>query len=326
MSERGFVRDFKKFFGRGLAILLPSVLTLWILWQLAAFVYANVGNPINRGIRLGVLELMPVIVGDGMTTRELRDRADGQPVLERVPGVNVPTWYVPSDQQIHAYLKQQASGGLEDLPQRGTEAYERRFERARVELRRVLFTQWWNQHWYLEAAGLVLAIVLIYLAGMLLGNLIGRRMYGRLERGFSRVPGFKQIYPHVKQVVELVIGEKKMAFNQAVLVPWPSRGSWTVGFLTGDSMGAIRRAAGGECVTVFVPSTPTPFTGFTITYRVEDVIELPVTIDQAIRFVITAGVLNKDGEGASVADLPGGPGKEGSVGGPVGGAGSRGEA
>lgn len=296
MSERGFVDDFKKFFGRGLAILLPSVLTLWILWQLAVFVYSNVGAPINRGIRLTVLEIMPLAVGDGMVERELPDRADGEPVAERVPGENVPAWYVPTDVQIRAYLEQQAVSGFEQLPPRGTEAYERRFERGRKELRRELFRRWWNDHWYLEAAGLVLAIILIYLAGMLLGNLIGRKIYGRLERGLSKVPGFKQIYPHVKQVVDLIIGEKKMAFNRAVLVQWPSKGSWTVGLLTGESMDVIRRAAGGECVSVFVPSTPTPFTGFTITYRAEDVIELPISIDQAIRYIITAGVLNKDAE------------------------------
>ena len=137
-------------------------------------------------------------------------------------------------------------------------------------------------------------IVLIYLAGLILGNLLGRRLYSRIEKALARMPGFKQIYPHVKQVVDLIMGDRAVAFKSAVIVEYPRKGMWTVGFLTGTSLAAVREQARSGCVSVFIPSTPMPFTGFTINVREEDAIELPISIDQAIRFIITGGVLNSD--------------------------------
>lgn len=294
MAKRTFIEDFRKFFGRGLAILLPSILTLWILWQLIAFVYTNVGEPINKAIRLGVLEVMPLVLGDAEPPPPHSDAGPMEAADDQTPDPSVPAWYAPTDRQVRAYLEERARGGTEAIPPIGTDAYAERFDRGRIELRRMLFRDWWNAQWYLEATGLIVAIILIYLCGLLLGNLIGRRVYTTLERVLARVPGFKQIYPHVKQLVELVMGDKKMAFSRAVLVEWPSKGLWSVGLVTSDSMKAVRKVAGGECLAVFIPSTPTPFTGFTITMRVEDVVDLPITIDQAMLFIITAGVLSAD--------------------------------
>src|SRR5690606_29290732 len=90
--------------------------------------------------------------------------------------------------------------------------------RARVLLRRRGVEQWWRQRWYLEATGLLVAIVLIYLAGLLLGNIIGRQLYVKVERLLGRVPIWRHIYPHVKQLIDLLMGEKQTAFRKAVLV------------------------------------------------------------------------------------------------------------
>jgi len=131
---------------------------------------------------------------------------------------------------------------------------------------------------------------------MLLGGLIGRRLYARVEKLLARVPGFKQVYPHVKQVTEMIIGDRPLAFNRVVLVEYPRKGIWTVGLVTGDSMRTIREAAGADTLSVFIPSTPTPFTGFTITVLKDEVVDLPVQVDAAVRFLITGGVLVPDRE------------------------------
>ena len=131
----------------------------------------------------------------------------------------------------------------------------------------------------------------VYLAGVLLGGLIGRRVYARLEAMLFQLPGFKQIYPHVKQLVDLVMGDAPLAFKRVILVEYPRKGIWTVGFVTSSSLRMVAEAAEGRCVSIFIPSTPTPFTGFTINVPERDVIDLPFTVDEAIRFVLTGGVL-----------------------------------
>jgi uncharacterized membrane protein len=253
-----FTSDFRRFFGRGLAVLLPSVLTLWLLWAAFVFVFNNVAEPINRGIRLVVLEVAPLVIPDD---------PDRQP-----------EWFRIRERDRAAFVD--ARPVLAEQP--------RRLER---EIRAAKFRQFWDAHWYFSASGLIVAIALIYFAGMLVGGLIGRRIYSRLEYLISKVPGFKQVYPHVKQLVDLIIGEKPMAFKRVVLVEYPRKGIWTMGLVTSPSLRIAQEAAEGGCVAIFIPSTPTPFTGFTITVPERDVIDVPMSIDEAIRFVLTGGVL-----------------------------------
>ncbi|MCC6285626.1 MAG: DUF502 domain-containing protein [Phycisphaerales bacterium] len=271
-TQSTFWGDFRKFFGRGLAILLPSIITLWILWQLVVFVYTNVGAPINAGIRLAILEVMPRVVG------EPAPAAPG----EAAPGSGLPKWWTPTGTQIEAFKAERLRVGDADVSD----------AEAVVKLRRRAFERWWKSRWYLEATGLLVAIVLIYLAGLILGNFFGRRIYARLEKFLGRIPVWKHIYPHVKQLIDLLMGDRQIAFKKAVLVQYPRPGIWSVGLVTGKPSDVVRDTTGRECLTVFVASTPTPFTGFTILVPVEEIVDLPITIDQAVRFVITAGVLS----------------------------------
>ena len=254
-----FIGDFKQFFGRGLAIVLPSVLTLWILFYLVVFLYNNVGRPINRGVRAALVEVIPRVVSDE----------------------NLPAYFRVSDSEVADFRARTDIRGAREMTA----------DRIEVVLRREKFKEIWNQYFILEATGLFIAIVLIYFAGLLLGGFFGRRLYARVERLFSRMPGFKQVYPHVKQVTELVLGDRPIAFNRVVIVEYPRKGIWTVGLVTGDSMRTIRDRAGTDIISVFIPSTPTPFTGFTITVRRDEAIDLPIQVDEAVRFFITGGVL-----------------------------------
>ncbi len=264
-KRRTFWTDFKQFFGRGLAILLPSIVTLWLLWQALAFVYANVAEPINRGLRGAVLWVTPRLVEDA---------------------AELPTWFVVTEDQLARARANRESAGRSALSDSA----------LRAEIRQRSFREFWSSHWYLNFTGFLVAILLIYFAGLLLGNYVGRRVYARVEQLIAKMPGFKQVYPHVKQVVDLIFGENPTmkAFNEVVLVEYPRKGIWTVGLVTGSSFVEVEDAAGGEVVSIFVPTSPTPFTGFVINVRRDDTKKLDMTVDQALRFVITAGVLTPE--------------------------------
>ena len=107
----------------------------------------------------------------------------------------------------------------------------------------------------------------------------------------ARLPGFKQVDPHIKQLVETVFGERRMAFRRVVMIEFPRPGSWALAFVTGDGLPGVGAAVGESVVTVFVPTTPTPFTGFTLTLRSREIVDLAMSVDEAMRFMITGGVL-----------------------------------
>ena len=166
--------------------------------------------------------------------------------------------------------------------------------RIRSELRAANVQKWWADRWYLRSIGLIIAIIAVYVAGRLLGGFVGRSIYRRLERVVTALPVFKQVYPYVKQVVDFLFNsDRGTRFNRVVIVEYPRKGVWAVGFLTGTAMRSIAKSS-GDSVTVFVPSSPTPFTGYTITVPSDEVIDLPITVEEAIRFAVTAGVLVPD--------------------------------
>lgn len=283
-ARKTFGKDFKRFFLRGLAILLPSLLTLWIVVAAYLFLEARVAEPINSGIRRAVLWAVPRTVSDA----------------------RLPEWFVVTPEEIRDYrLALELQGTLEAKAQ----AQQTDLDLQKV-IRADALRRFWDGHWYFRFIGLVVAITLIYLAGVLLSGLLGGAIYESLERLLMRVPLVRAIYPHVKQVVDLVLGERSTAFKRVVMVQYPSKGIWSVAFVTGpwtpglpSSAGTKRvvsgavdgavvpEATGEEYLAVYVPSTPTPFTGFTIIVPAKDTVNVDISVDDAIRFLLTGGVL-----------------------------------
>ncbi|MHC4415477.1 MAG: DUF502 domain-containing protein [Planctomycetota bacterium] len=253
---RTFSSDFKRFFIRGLVVLLPSVLTLWIVVKAYQFVDNTIAEPINRWVRVGLIQTS----------------AAWQPL-----GAH----FDPDSEAIENEYRARLAAGIRN-PRR---------DRIRGELRAANIRMWWDNRWYLDFIGLIVAIVAVYVAGRLLGGFFGRQIYRKLEALITTVPVFKQVYPYVKQVVDFLFSdERPLKFNRVVVLQYPREGIWSVGFLTGDTMKSIARES-GDSVTVFIPSSPTPFTGYTITVPRRDIVELPITVEEAIRFAITGGVL-----------------------------------
>ncbi len=269
-KDKSFKKDFRHFFGRGLAILLPSVLTLWLLWQAFSFLLKNVAEPINTGLRAATVWAVPIFVNDS----------------------NPPSWFIVSDDEIMARLA--ASGAAPSDPEVIEQTLEERRGEVVKQIRRDRLRDSWQDQWYLQILGLFIAVLLIYLAGLLLGNIVGRQLYLKLEKLIGKVPGFKQVYPYVKQVVDLVMGERPMAFSTVVVVEYPIKNAWTIGFLTGESFKVIDEIAGGDVVSVFIPTSPTPFTGFVINVRKDLVHRVDIPVDEALRFVLTGGILTPE--------------------------------
>jgi uncharacterized membrane protein len=255
-AARTFSADFKRFFVRGLVVLLPTVLTLWLVVYAYQFIDNTIAEPINGWIRLGMYELTPY-------WEPMRARFD------------------PSAQEITAAL---AAAG----PKPPTHA-----EMA-LRLREDNIHAWWSRHWYMDLIGLVVAIIAVYVAGRLLGGYIGRRVYRRLERLITSVPIVRQVYPSVKQVVDFLFAENRaQKFSRVVLAEYPRKGVWVMGFQMGPAFQRAEEIA-GEAVTVFIPSTPGTVTGYTAVLPRTDVVELPITVDEAIRFAVSGGVLVPD--------------------------------
>lgn len=251
-----FWQNFRRFFFRGLAILLPSVLTFWLLIAAYNFVDETIAEPINAGVREVVLQFSsyPEITDDEVLTF----KAEMDP-KER----NAWTDTGASESQL-----------------------------KRMGRREKLLRLWRSARYPLDLVGLFLAVMLIYLAGGFLGSFIGKRIYQQGEGVLNRLPILRSVYPSIKQVTDFLVGEKdEIQFSQVIAVEYPRKGIWSLGLVTGETMQTIQDAAGDECMTVFIPSSPTPFTGYVLTVPRKDTVELPISIDDALRFTISGGVV-----------------------------------
>jgi uncharacterized membrane protein len=138
--------------------------------------------------------------------------------------------------------------------------------------------------------GVVLAFAVVFLTGLLTANIIGQRLLALWEATLSRIPFFKSIYVSVKQVSDTLFSSGGQAFRKALLVQYPRQGSWTIAFQTGTPGGDVVNHLRGEYVSVYVPTTPNPTSGFFLMMPRADVVELDMTVDEALKYVISMGV------------------------------------
>ncbi|MDZ7616243.1 MAG: DUF502 domain-containing protein, partial [Patescibacteria group bacterium] len=120
---------------------------------------------------------------------------------------------------------------------------------------------------------------------------IGRFFWSLFERGVHRLPMVSSVYASVKQVTDFLFSETNIQYTRVVAVEYPRAGIWSLGFVTGESFADIRSIANEPVVSVLMCTSPAPMTGFTITVRKSEIIDLNVTIDQALQFVISCGVV-----------------------------------
>lgn len=143
----------------------------------------------------------------------------------------------------------------------------------------------------IPGAGAVLTLVMILLTGLLAANFIGQKLVVWWEKLLARIPVVNSVYNSVKQVSDTLFSPNGNAFRKALLVQYPRQGSWTVAFLTGAPGGDIVNHLAGEHVSVYVPTTPNPTSGFFLMMPAKDVVELDMTVDEALKYIISMGVV-----------------------------------
>ncbi|WP_138678385.1 DUF502 domain-containing protein [Candidatus Accumulibacter phosphatis] len=143
----------------------------------------------------------------------------------------------------------------------------------------------------IPGVGAVLTLLIIFLTGLLAANFIGQRLVAWWELLLARIPVVNSIYHSVKQVSDTLFSSSGNAFRKALLIEYPRRGSWTIAFLTGQPAGEMLRHLDGEHVSVYIPTTPNPTSGFFLMLPRTEVIELDMSVDTALKYVISMGVV-----------------------------------
>lgn len=144
---------------------------------------------------------------------------------------------------------------------------------------------------YIPGIGAILTILVVFLTGLVTANIIGQRLVRFWEGVLSRIPVVKSVYYSVKQVSDTLFSSTGEAFRKALLVQYPRSGCWTIAFLTGQPGGDVVTHLRGEYVSVYVPTTPNPTSGFFLMMPRADVIELDMSVDEALKYIISMGVV-----------------------------------
>jgi uncharacterized membrane protein len=225
-----FVEDFRRFFVRGLATVLPTLITLWLLVRLWDFLWETIGQNVILG----------------------------------VPWI----WKKLVEYQL-----------LPDQTSQYIDSY------------------WSSDQPHSRILGVVLAVVLVYVVGVAVGNFIGSTLWRLGEMAVMRVPLVRAIYPSVKQVTDFVLAERRqdqMLRGRVVAIEPHAKGIWSVGLVTGGGLRPLSESVGQDMVTVFIPSTPTAFTGYVVVVPRETLVELPLTVEEAMRLLVSGGVIEPD--------------------------------
>ncbi|KRB92292.1 DUF502 domain-containing protein [Noviherbaspirillum sp. Root189] len=143
----------------------------------------------------------------------------------------------------------------------------------------------------LPGAGAVLTVLIIFVTGLLTRNFIGKKLVYVWELLLTRIPIVSSIYSSVKQVSDTLFSSSGNAFRKAMLVQYPRQGSWTIAFLTGVPGGDVRNHLVGDYISVYVPTTPNPTSGFFLMMPRSEAIELDMTVDEALKYIVSMGVV-----------------------------------
>ena len=268
------VKNFRTYFFRGLAALLPTILTIWIFIQCYVFLKNNISNHINRGVvslLVATIDWYPPIDGD--------DKKEYAKALEPELRAN--------EAVLTARIKDP------DI------IYGTRVAAA-------------SKYWVKgpgQIAGFIPALLGVVFIGAFLASVAGKTLWRMFEKALMNIPVVKKIYPYIKQITDFMLTRKKLSFNKVVAIQYPRKGVWSVAMVTGTGLKKLVGSGEKEFLTVFVPTSPTPFTGYVIMTPKDETIELDMTIEEALRFTISGGVItpaeheaframtNKDGDG-----------------------------
>ncbi len=291
-SDRTRPRTLGGFFLRGVITLLPVFLTLVVFGLLFQMVGKYVTGPINGAIYWS-----------------LEGNEWGWHVLDKV-GINpLDADYLSEDLLSGNVREMAAERGISDPFVRNMIQSERELNLSFIrDLHSLAINETKLRRDVAQVVhpvyGILISLVLVLWLGWIVGSFVGRRFIQQIDRMMHVIPVVKSIYPYTKQLVEFFFSEQQISFDTVVSIPYPSPGIWSIAFVTGQSLKTVRAETGKELITVFVPSSPMPMTGYTIFIERKRVIPLPISVDEALRITMTGGVLVPPQEMVSDAEAP----------------------
>lgn len=255
-------------------MVLPPLLTIVILLWIGGTVENYVLEPVTAGVQ----KLLFWWIADIRTedSLPLSERGKANPLVDGVTfqrlddGECVP-------KAIYDLVKFQP--GSEGLPQTAVQVYHRYIRLTYL-----------RPHVVIPAFILIFTL-LLYLMGKFMAAGIGSFAVGLLEAAIRRVPFVRTVYSAVKQVSSFLLNEQQMQVSRVVAVEYPRKGIWQLGLVTGEGMPDVEARVGEPCVSVLICTSPMPMTGFTVVVRRSECLDLNITLDQAIQFVVSCGVI-----------------------------------
>ncbi len=157
---------------------------------------------------------------------------------------------------------------------------------------------------HVPGMGVVMTLVIVFVTGVFATNLLGARLVQLWHAILNRIPVVNSVYSSVKQISDTLFSSTGQAFRKAVLVQWPREGVWTIAFLTGVPGGDVVNHLEGDFVSVYVPTTPNPTGGYFVMLLRKDVIELDMSVDNALKYIISMGVVAPNGKPGRLAAAP----------------------
>ncbi|HET7298328.1 MAG TPA: DUF502 domain-containing protein [Burkholderiales bacterium] len=152
---------------------------------------------------------------------------------------------------------------------------------------------WQTENWlgvHIPGLGAILTVFIVFVTGVFATNFFGAQLVELWHEVLHRIPVVNSIYSSVKQISDTLFSSSGQAFRKALLVQWPQEGMWTIAFLTGAPGGGVVEHLPPDCVAVYVPTTPNPTGGYFVIVARKNVIELDMSVDQALKYIISMGV------------------------------------
>ena len=143
----------------------------------------------------------------------------------------------------------------------------------------------------IPGSGIILVLLIILITGVMVTNILGRKLVAIWEKLLNKIPGFRNIYNILKKVSDTVFNTSDESFRKAFLIQYPSKGIWVIAFQSGDYRGEAESIIGEETINLFVPTTPNPTSGFFVLIAKKDAFELDMSVEAAFKLVISAGVV-----------------------------------
>jgi len=143
----------------------------------------------------------------------------------------------------------------------------------------------------IPGSGIILVLIVILITGVMVTNILGRKLVALWEKVLNKIPGFRNVYNVLKKVSDTVFNTSTESFRKAFLIQYPSKGIWVIAFQSGDYRSEAESIIGEEIMNLFVPTTPNPTSGFFVLMAKKDAFELDMSVEEAFKLVISAGVV-----------------------------------